>query len=188
LNRGNEKTMSTIMRNHKELYLDFKKKFNLLEKCEKIIDRTQKKVRNYELVKSNQKAEMIHISKLENVLLNSLNFGFLFASKIFDINDSIKEFYQLLGLKKDLLSKMFNIGLTPAIKLLNEYQNVWNKESVIYNEHSQSIDHIFQILKKFQSQDFKSIPEFISFTEQTITNLKNIPIVEGLEFLSKSSL
>jgi hypothetical protein len=183
-----ESVIQSIAKHHRELFLEFKSNFDSFEKCEKMIDRTLKRVRNYDLIKTQKSKESIHVFELEKVLMSSLHFGFLFASKIFDINDSIKAFYQFLGLKKNLIIKIFDLDFISAIQLIKTQKNVFQGDSVVYNEESLKIDQIFKYLGELQNTNFKSIPEFITTVKQTISNLQNIPIQEGFEFMSKSFL
>ena len=175
----------SLMRHHREVYLSFLKTFESMEKCEKLLDRTLKRVRNYDLARPARPLERVHVAELEQVLVKSLDFGFLFASKVFDINDSVKAFYQFLGLKKDLLMRLFQLDFLSGVKLLQSKHKIIRKESPVYNEDSSVIDRILGHLGSLQKTDSGSIPQFIESVEQTIRNLLDEPVREGLGFLSK---
>ena len=150
-----------------------------------MIDKTLKRVRNYDLIPRFEK-KMVHIKELEKVLMKSLDFGFLFASKIFDINDAIKAFYQFLGMKKNILGNIFNLGFLEALKKLEIKKNVFEKESMVFNKDSEVISKVYSHLKGLQDQKFPSIPKFIEIIKLTLNDLKQIKPRLGLEFLSKS--
>jgi hypothetical protein len=187
LTRQKSEITVTLLKHHRDLFQKFKSSFESMEKFDKNIDRVLRLIRAQNSPRTMKESpETIPIKELEGVLINSLEYGFLFASKIFEVNDSVKAFYQFLGMKKVILNKLFKMSFLKGLKFLLSQKDVFEKKSIIFDPENQRLNEIFSYLKDLQKPQFQSIPHFINTVKGVLEELRKISPTKGLDFLGKT--
>lgn len=176
LNRQRPELTTTLLRHHRDLLQSFKRSFENLEKCEKTVDRLLRLIRS-------RKSEPVHVVEFERVLVRSLDFGCLFASKVFEVNDTIKAFYQVSGMKKAIFSNLFQMDFVKGSKFLLTQRDLFEKPALVFNQESRQLDRVYSHLRRLRLPRFEDIPHFVGSVQQALSDLKKIPVSPDLPFL-----